>query len=85
MIPETFEGLFKIQKTSSFKFLESYDDIKDDSFSIYFYRRETEKYTIGEFIDSLSPENIGWDKPTKQLFYKDKNGKTYQLKFEELK
>lgn len=85
MIPESFEGLFKIQKTSSFKFLESYDDIKDDSFSIYFYRRETEKYTIGEFIDSLSPENIGWDKPTKQLFYKDKNGKTYQLKFEELK
>lgn len=85
MIPETFEGVFKIQKTSSFKFLESYDDTKDDSFSIYFYRRETEKYTIGEFIDSLSPENIGWDKPTKQLFYKDKNGKIYQLKFEELK
>lgn len=85
MIPETFEGVFKIQKTSSFKFLESYDDTKDDSFSIYFYRRETENYTIGEFIDSISPENIGWDKPTKQLFYKDKNGKTYQLKFEELK
>lgn len=85
MIPETFEGLFKIQKTSSFKFLESYDEKDDNSFSIYFYRRETEKYTIGEFIDSLSPENIGWDKPTKQLFYKDKNGKTYQLKFEELK
>jgi hypothetical protein len=86
MTPESFEGVFKLQKTSSFKFLETYDeDCESNSFAIYFYRRETEKYTIGEFLDSLSPENIGWDKPTKQLFYKDKDGKTYQLKFEELK
>jgi hypothetical protein len=84
MTPDNFEGLFKMQKSSSFKFLESYDDCEDKSFTIYFYRRETEKYSIDEFIDSLSPENIGWDKPSKKLFYKDKTGKVYQLKFEEL-
>lgn len=85
MIPEDFDGFFKIKKTNTFKFYETIGESENDPFVVYFYRRETENKSIGEFIDSITPENIGWDKPSKQLFYKDKKGKTYQLKFEELK
>jgi hypothetical protein len=85
MIPKDFDGSFKIPITNTFKFYEKVNSDVKDPFIIHFYRRENEIKSIGEFIDSITPENIGWDKPTKQLFYKDKNGKTYQLKFEELK
>lgn len=54
-------------------------------FDIWFYRRETDRFSIEEFIDSIKPGDIGWDNPTKQLFYKHYNGKTYLLNFEELK
>jgi len=85
MTPENFDGFFKIKKTNTFKFYETIGESETEPFVVYFYRREDENKSIGEFIDSISPENIGWDKPTKQLFYKDLKGKTYQLKFEELK
>ena len=86
MIPKNFNGAFKMQiNAPAFKFLESSNNCESESFTVYFYRRETENYTIEEFLDSISPENIGWDEPTKQLFYKDIEGKTYKLKFEELK
>lgn len=84
MIPEDFDGYFKIPLTKTFKFYEKVDSDEKDPFTVYFYRRETENKSIGEFIDSITPENIGWDKPSKQLFYKDKKGVTYQLKFERL-
>lgn len=83
MIPEDFDGYFKIPITKTFKFYEKVDSEKDP-FTVYFYRRENENKSIGEFIDSITPENIGWDKPSKQLFYKDSKGITYQLKFERL-
>lgn len=85
MIPEEFDGVFKINKSETFRFYEKINSSSDEPFIIHFYRRETEEKSLGEFIDSLLPENIGWDKPSRQLFFKDKKGKTYQLNFKELK
>lgn len=72
MIPENFDGKFIM-------------NIDGEPLDVHFYRREDEKFSIGEFIDSIKPEDIAWDKPTRQLFYKDAKGKTYVLKFKQLK
>ena len=85
MTPKGFNGIIKFDKNPSFRFLETTQDQKDEPFTIFFYRRETDKYSIGEFIDSIGYENIGWDTPTKQLFYKDAKGITYKLNFQKLK
>ncbi len=85
MVPDSFDGFFKINRNKTFKFFDKVGSSDEEPFVVYFYRRETEDRSIGEFIDSIKPENIGWDKPSRQLFYKDSKGKTYQLKFEELK
>jgi hypothetical protein len=83
--PKDFNGIIKIDKNPSFRFLETTQDQKDEPFTIFFYRRETDKYSIGEFIDSIGRQNIAWDGPTKQLFYKDEKGITYKLNFQRLK
>ena len=54
-------------------------------FPIWFYRRVRDIGTLGEFIDSITPKNFGWDHVTKKLFYKDMKGKTYVVTFEQLK
>lgn len=85
MIPEDFNGFFKIPLSTTFKIYDKIKKSDDEPFVIHFYRRENESRTIGEFIDSITPENIGWDSPTRQLFYKDKKGITYQINFDKLK
>ena len=85
MTPKGFNGIIKFDKNPSFRFLEVKEDQTNEPFTIFFYRRETDKYSIGEFIDSIGYENIGWDSPTKQLFYKDAKGVTYKLNFQKLK
>lgn len=52
---------------------------------VWFYRRETEKYTLEEFLDHIKPEDIGWDRPTDQLYYKDSEGQLFQLNFQKVK
>jgi hypothetical protein len=84
MTPEGFNGIIKFDKNSSFRFLEVREQQTEEPFTIFFYRRETDRYSIGEFIDSIGYQNIGWDGPTKQLFYKDSKGITYKLNFEKL-
>lgn len=54
-------------------------------FDVWFFRRETEKYTLEEFLDHIKPEDIGWDKPTNQLYYKNCDGQIFKLNFEDLK
>lgn len=83
--PKDFNGIIKFNKNPSFRFLETVEDQTEEPFTIFFYRRETDKYSIGEFIDSIGNQNIGWDAPTKQLFYKDARGVTYKLNFQRLK
>ena len=57
----------------------------NEPFEVWFFRRETEKYTLEEFLDHIKPEDIAWDKPTNQLYYKDCNGKVFKLNFQKLK
>lgn len=72
MTPEQFDGKITMNP-------------EGNPFDVWFYRRESDRFSLDEFIDSIKPEDMGWDKPTGQLFYKDSEGKTYSLKFEELK
>lgn len=60
-------------------------DGEGEDFPIWFYRREDPDYaSLGEFIDSITPDNFGWDKPSRRLFYKDPTGKCFIVNFEPL-
>jgi hypothetical protein len=73
MTPEAFEGKFLIKSNGI-----------GDSITVTFYRRESESKTLDQFIDSIDLENIGWDSPSRQLFYRDCNGVLYKINFEEV-
>ena len=81
--PKDFDGKFVIQKSNTFGFLP--EDEESNKFPVWFYRREQETHTLKEFLDSITPENIGWDVPTRQLFYRSKSGKMYRMGFTEIK
>lgn len=81
--PKDFEGKIEIPITTSFGFFPEDDEKK--TFTVWFYRRETEKRTIKEFLESITPENIGYDKPSNQLFYRSASGKMYRMDFTEIK
>jgi len=79
---QPFEGYFEITKKLSTKFIETEEE--PDSFTIWFFRRETEKYTLDEFLDDLQPNTFGWDNVTQQLFFKSKENENYSLNFTKL-
>ena len=81
--PKDFDGKFVIQKSNTFGFLP--EDEENNEFPVWFYRREQETHTLKEFLDSITSENIGWDVPTRQLFYRAKSGKMYRMGFTEIK
>jgi hypothetical protein len=81
-IQQPFEGFFEITKKLSTKFIETEEE--PDSFTIWFYRRETEKYTLEEFLDDLQPNTFGWDNVTQQLFFKSKENENYSVNFTKL-
>lgn len=74
MTPKEFDGRFLIRPNGDL----------DNPVTITFYRRETDTKSIEEFIDSIKPDDIGWDAVTRQLFYKSASLKTYKLDFKEL-
>jgi hypothetical protein len=76
MIPKEFDGKFLI-----------YPNGDQTPVTVTFYRRETEteNHMLKDFVDSIKVETIGWDCLTRQLFYKSKDGKTYNLNFKEYK
>jgi hypothetical protein len=77
--PQIFEGYFEIAKHISTKILESAEE--QPSFTIWFFRRETENFTQEEFLNNIEPNNFGWDNVTSQLFYKSKQNETYSVNF----
>jgi hypothetical protein len=81
-IQQPFEGYFDITKKLSTKFIETEEE--PDSFTIWFYRRETDKYTLNEFLDDLQPNTFGWDNVTQQLFFKSKENENYSVNFTKL-
>jgi hypothetical protein len=60
-------------------------DESEKTFEVWFYRRETDKKSLKEFLESLNPENMGYDKLTNQLFYRSPSGKLYRMDFTEVK
>lgn len=81
MTPDTFVGMIEIStKAPAFNFTET--EKTKDNFSVWFYRRETETHSLEKFLESITPENMGWDKPTRQLYYKDKSGSLYKVDFQ---
>jgi hypothetical protein len=76
---QPFEGYCEIQRNPSTRFIETEDE--RDSFSIWFYRRETEKFTLEEFLDDLQSNNFGWDAVTGQFFFKSKQNEVFNVHF----
>jgi hypothetical protein len=83
MIPKDFEGKIEIPITDSFGFFP--EDSEKQTFTVWFYRRENDVGTLKEFLDSISPENIGYDKNSNSLYYRSKNNKIYKLNFIEIR
>lgn len=88
MIPAEFDGMVLLNlDIQGATFMETDSDPGDMPFTIVFYRREreVENSTLGQFVETIPKRNIGWDKPTRQLFYRGMTGKLYTLSFEEVK
>ena len=70
------------------KYVSGYDFLPEDEsdvFTVWFFRREKETKTLKEFLNALGPENIGYDKPSNQLFYRSPSSKLYRIDFTEVK
>lgn len=78
-LPQCFDGYCEIHKHPSTKFIETEEEL--DSFTIWFFRRETEQFTLEEFLNELYPNNFGWDNVTKQFYYKSKDKQIYSVNF----
>jgi hypothetical protein len=83
MIPKDFSGKIEIPITESFGFFP--EDETKETFTVWFYRRETDTRTLKEFLDSISCENIGYDKLSNSLYYRSISNKIYKLNFIEVK
>lgn len=85
MTPKDFQGKFSIPRTTNnFMFFPGSEE-EQKPFDVYFYRRETENFSLDEFLASIAPENIGWDKPTKKLYYRSLDGILYEMNFKKVK
>lgn len=81
-IPKEFDGKFTIKKSNGLYFLP---EDESDIFTVWFFRREKETKSLKEFLNALDSENIGYDKPSNQLFYRSQSGKLYRMDFTEIK
>lgn len=79
MTPKDFEGKIEIPVIETFGFFP--EDDEKETFTVWFYRRESDTKTLKEFLDSITPENIGYDKPSNTLYYRSKSNKIYKLNF----
>jgi hypothetical protein len=88
MTPPEFDGMVLMDlDLPECKFMETdVDPGTSMPFSIVFYTRQAEEdnQSLGQFVQSIPKRNIGWDKPTRQLFYRGMTNKLYKLNFEEV-
>jgi sugar lactone lactonase YvrE len=60
--------------------------------TVKFYRRTTigvmaegrENLSLKLFTESITPNNFGWDEPTKTLYYKDSKKELYKVSFDKV-
>lgn len=83
MTPKDFEGKIEIPITKSFGFFP--EDSDKDTFTVWFYRRENDTKSLKEFLESITPENMGYDKQSNTLFYRSKSKKIYKINFIEVR
>jgi hypothetical protein len=83
--PKDFDGKISIPLIESSSFFPISSENNNEPFDIWFYRRATDNKTLKEFLDSIVPENMGYDKPTNQLFYRSLSGKLYRMDFTEIR
>jgi len=81
-IPQPFNGCFEVTRKPSTKFIET--DQETDSFTIWFYRRESDRFSLDEFLEDIEPNTFGWDNVTQQLFFKSKENENYTVTFNKL-
>jgi hypothetical protein len=88
MIPAEFDGMILLNlDIQGATFMETDADPGNSPFTVFLYRRENEveNSTLGQFVETIPKRNMGWDRPTRQLFYRGMSGKLYTLSFEEVK
>jgi len=86
--PSEFDGMVLLNlDIQGATFMETDADPGNSPFTVFFYRRENEveNSTLGQFVETIPKRNMGWDRPTRQLFYRGMSGKLYKLSFEEIK
>lgn len=72
--PNGFDGMFKIYVNGR----------KNDPVEVRPFTRAEDIRTLDEFIGEIQPQEIGWDNPTQQLYYRDIDNKAYKIIFEEI-
>ena len=55
--PKDFTGKFTFHRKKDFGFIPG--DDSEETFDVWFYRRESEERSLKEFLDTLHPENMG--------------------------
>jgi hypothetical protein len=79
---QPFEGFCEVALKESSHFIET--DEEPNSFTLWFYRRESEESSLDDFLTDLQLNNFGWDEPSQQLFFKSKDNQLYSVNFTKL-
>ena len=77
-----FVGFCEIDLTESAHFIET--DEEPTSFTVWFYKRESEDANLEDFLAQLKPNNFGWDEVSQQLFFNSKDNELHTVSFTKL-
>jgi hypothetical protein len=79
---QPFEGFCEIELRESTHFIETEEE--PTSFTVWFYKRDSENVRLEEFLEQLKPNNFGWDEVSQQLFFKSKDNQLHTVSFTKL-
>ena len=79
---QPFEGFCEIELKETSHFIETVDE--PNSFTLWFYRRESEELPLDDFLNDLQLNNFGWNEPTRELFFNSKDNELYSVSFTKL-
>jgi len=79
VLHEPFEGFCEIALTETSHFIETEEE--PSSFTVWFYKRDSEDTSLDEFLQQLQPNNFGWDEISHQFYFKSKNEELYLVNF----
>lgn len=79
---QPFEGFCEIELRDSTHFIETEEE--PTSFTVWFYKRDSENVRLEEFLEQLKPNNFGWDEVSQQLFFNSKDNQLHTVSFTKL-